>query len=58
MFKRLAAAAAVSVIAAVGIAPAASAAPQPKSKIVKIIDWDAPKPTAPSGPSTRAIDWD
>ena len=62
MFKRLAAAASVSVIAVVGLAPAASAAShgswhQPKPSITKIIDWDAPKP-APGGPTTQAIDWD
>ena len=62
MIKRLAAAASVSVLAIVGLAPAASAAAsearhQPKPSIVKIIDWDAPKP-APGGPTTQAIDWD
>ncbi|MEJ7635152.1 hypothetical protein [Aeromicrobium sp.] len=57
MFKRLIAAASVSVIAAVGLAPAASAAPRQEHKIVKGIDWDAPQP-APTGAATNAIDWD
>lgn len=62
MLKRLVAAASVTIIAGVGIAPAASAASsegrhhQYKPKVVKIIDWDAPTP-AP-GFSTQRIDWD
>lgn len=58
VFKRLVAAASVSAVALLGFVPAASAAPQHHTKIVKVIDWDAPSPTAPGGASTHAIDWD
>jgi hypothetical protein len=58
VFKRLVAGVFVSVLAIVGVAPAATAVPKQHTKVVTVIDWDAPKPAAPSGPSTRAIDWD
>jgi hypothetical protein len=58
VLKRLAAAAFVSAIAVVGIAPAGSAVPRTDHKVVKIIDWDASQPSAPGGAATHAIDWD
>ncbi|WP_344766723.1 hypothetical protein [Aeromicrobium panaciterrae] len=58
MFKRSLAAACISALVVVGVAPAASAAPRSHHRIASVIDWDAPSPTAPSGPTTSAIDWD
>ncbi len=59
LFKRSAAAVFVSALVVVGVAPAASAVPRTHDhKVVTVIDWDAPKPTATSGPTTNAIDWD
>ncbi|AXT85561.1 hypothetical protein C6I20_10405 [Aeromicrobium sp. A1-2] len=61
MLKRLAAAASVSVLAIVGLAPSASAmspAEYRHSKIVKAIDWDAPTADGGGNSSQRAIDWD
>jgi hypothetical protein len=61
VLKRLAAAASVTVLAVVGLAPTASAAtPNHRHvKIVKAIDWDAP-PAHTSGTIKilRSIDWD
>jgi hypothetical protein len=48
MLKRLVVAASVSLVAIVGLAPAASAVPKNNTKIVSAIDWHAP---------TKAIDW-
>lgn len=54
--KRIAAAAAISALALVGVAPAAHAAPGNSERAVKVspraIDWDA------ADPAPRAIDWD
>ncbi|WP_332643834.1 hypothetical protein [Aeromicrobium sp.] len=59
MLKRSLAAVCASILLVVGVAPAASAANRPQApKVVKAIDWDAPRPTAPGGPIANAIDWD
>ncbi len=62
--KRIVAAAFVSAITVVGIAPAADAVPSDRSSKIAtirpgVIDWDSPSPTAGSGgATTQRIDWD
>lgn len=57
LIKRSLAAVGASILLAVGVAPAASAAKPAKPKVVKVIDWEAPKP-APGGATYKLIDWE
>lgn len=72
MFKRLVIAASVSVVAFIGLGPAAGASADTATQDVsvkavqytvkspgRIIDWDAPAPApGDGGATTQRIDWD